>query len=298
MKNITILGAGLMGHGLAQIFASAGHEVMVFDPETASLNTLKTRIGANLTGLGQTHECLFRITGTADLHVACANADLVIEAAPENLAMKQSLFAKVEAIVRPETILASNTSVIPITDIMGNLTHKARALGTHFWNPPFLVPLVEIIGTNWTSPETIEAVTTLLQAAGKTTVHVKKDVPGFIGNRLQNALWREAIWLVESGICTAEDVDIVVKASFGRRLAVLGPMENMDLIGTDLTLAIHNIVMPALDARPKASPYLESLVAEGKLGMKSGEGLRHWTEAEKAETRARLFNELKRQASE
>ena len=133
----------------------------------------------------------------------------------------------------------------------------------------------------------------LHEAANKKPAHVKKDVPGFIGNRLQQALWREAISLVENGICDAETVDAVVKASFGRRLAVLGPLENADLIGTDLTLAIHNVVLAAIDSRPRPSPYLEGLVAEGKLGFKSGEGFRKWSAGEQAALRAKLVQHLK-----
>ena len=189
--------------------------------------------------------------------------------------------------------LASNTSVIPITAIMQDLRERSRALGTHWWNPPFLVPLVEVIGTQWTSPQVIATTMELHAAAGKTPAHVKKDVPGFIGNRLQHALWREAIALVEHGICDAKTVDDVVKASFGRRLAVLGPIENADQVGTDLTLAIHDVVLPAIENRPGPSPYLQDLVAAGKLGFKSGEGFRKWTPEEQTALRMRVMKHLK-----
>ena len=139
---------------------------------------------------------------------------------------------------------------------------RERALGTHWWNPPFLVPLVEVIGTQWTSPQAIDWTMALHAAAGKKPAHVKKDVPGFIGNRLQHALWREAISLVENGICDAETVDTVIKAAFGRRLAVLGPLENADLVGTDLTLAIHKTVLP--DDRQPAGPVALSGKACGR----------------------------------
>ena len=133
----------------------------------------------------------------------------------------------------------------------------------------------------------------LHEAAGKKPAHVKKDVPGFIGNRLQHALWREAISLVEHGICDAETVDAVIKTSFGRRLPVLGPLENADLVGTDLTLAIHNIVLPAIDAGQRPSPYLQRLVADGKLGFKSGEGFRKWSAGQQATLRAKVMQHLK-----
>jgi 3-hydroxybutyryl-CoA dehydrogenase len=234
-----------------------------------------------------------RVRVCAVLAETVAAADFVVEAVREDLAVKQRLFADIERAARPDAILASNTSVIPITAIMGNLAHRECALGTHWWNPPYLVPLVEVIGTEWTSPQAIDFTMKLHKDVGKTPVHVKKDVPGFVGNRLQHALWREAISLVEHGICDAETVDTVIKAAFGRRLAVLGPLENADLVGTDLTLAIHKTVLPAIDSRPGPSPYLEKLVADGKLGMKSGEGFRTWTPAQQAELRARVLRHLK-----
>ena len=134
----------------------------------------------------------------------------------------------------------------------------------------------------------------LHKGIGKTPVHVKKDVPGFVGNRLQHALWREAISLVEQGICDAETVDVVVKASFGRRLAVLGPIENADMVGLDLTLAIHQTVLPAIDSRPAPSPLLKKLIGEGKLGFKTGEGLRKWSAGEQAALRLKVLQHLKK----
>jgi 3-hydroxybutyryl-CoA dehydrogenase len=236
---------------------------------------------------------LDRVHPEYGLAVAVRDADYIVEAAPEDLSLKQQLFAEIEARARPDAILASNTSVIPITDIMQGLRRRDRALGTHWWNPPYLVPLVEVIGTQWTSRQAIEFTMTLHREAGKQAVHVKKDVPGFVGNRLQHALWREAVALVEHGICDAETVDTVVKASFGRRLAVLGPLENADLVGTDLTLAIHRTVLPAIECRPGPSPYLEQLVADGKLGMKSGEGFRTWTPEQQAALRAQVLRHLR-----
>jgi 3-hydroxybutyryl-CoA dehydrogenase len=290
---IAVVGAGLMGHGIAQVFALAGHDVTITDSVAANLDTVKSRIAANLRDLGDDQGAVSRVTPHADLGDAVREADYVVEAILEDLPLKQKLFAEIERHVRPQTILASNTSVIPITSIMQGLKARERALGTHWWNPPFLVPLVEVIETQWTSPDAIASTMALHEAVGKKPAHVKKDVPGFIGNRLQHALWREAIALVEQGICDAATVDAVIKASFGRRLAVLGPLENADLVGTDLTLAIHRTVLPAIDRRPGPSPYLEGLVKDGKLGFKSGEGFRTWTAAEQAALRARVLQHLK-----
>jgi len=221
-------------------------------------------------------------------------AAFVFEAAPEKMALKQALFAEVEAHAPEGAILASNTSVMPITEIMAGLRLKGRALGTHWWNPPHLIPLVEVIRTEWTGEAAMAATMALLADAGKTPVRVEKDVPGFIGNRLQHALWREAISLVERGICDAEAVDTVIKASFGRRLAVLGPLENADLVGTDLTLDIHNTVLADLEARPGPSPLLQAMVAGGRLGMKSGEGFRRWSPEEAQAVREKVVRHLRK----
>ena len=290
---IGVLGAGLMGHGIAQIFALHGHEVAIYDPVQAALDVVKTRIVANLRDLGQDQTAVERVTPRATIAEAVRGADFVVEAALENLAVKQTIFAEVEKHARADAILSSNTSVIPITQIMRGVKDGGRTLGTHWWNPPYLVPLVEVIGTDRTSQATIDWTMALHKALGQQPVHVKKDVPGFVGNRLQHALWREAIALVENGICDAETVDIVVKASFGRRLAVLGPLENVDMVGLDLTQAIHETVLPAIDSRPAPSPLLKKLMDAGKLGFKSGEGLRKWSAEEQAALRLKVLKHLK-----
>ena len=291
---IGILGAGLMGHGIAQIFALHGHDVTIYDPAQAALDVVNARIAANLRDLGQDAGAASRVTPAATIEAAVRDADFVVEAALENLEVKQKLFAEVEKFARADAILSSNTSVIPITQIMQGVANGARTLGTHWWNPPYLVPLVEVIGTDRTSQAAIDWTMALHKALGQQPVHVKKDVPGFVGNRLQHALWREAISLVEHGICDAETVDIVVKASFGRRLAVLGPLENADMVGLDLTQAIHETVLPAIDSRPAPSPLLKQLMGEGKLGFKSGEGLRKWSPEEQSALRMKVMQHLKK----
>ena len=292
--HISIIGAGLMGHGIAQVFAQAGHKVRVYDAYSASLDTLHARIESNLRDLDEPADCLSLVSGHADLGEALAGAQFVFECAPEKLELKREIFAKLEKFAPKDAVIASNTSVMPIGSIVGDLATRARMLGTHWWNPPFLVPLVEVVGTPDTDLRHIESMMALLSAAGKTPVRVMKDVAGFVGNRLQHALWREAVSLVERGICDAETVDRVIKAAFGRRLAVLGPLENADLVGTDLTLAIHKTVLPDIDHRPGPSPYLERLVAEGKLGFKSGEGFRKWSAEEQAALRGKVLQHLKK----
>jgi 3-hydroxybutyryl-CoA dehydrogenase len=291
---IAVVGAGLMGHGIAQVFALAGHDVTITDSHRPNLDTVKSRVAGNLRDLGDDETAVERVRPVAALADAVRDADFVVEAVLEDMHLKQKIFGEIEKNVREDTILASNTSVMPITQIMQGLRHRERALGTHWWNPPFLVPLVEVIATQWTSPQAIENTMKLHEQAGKQPAQVKKDVPGFIGNRLQHALWREAISLVEQDICDAATVDAVIKASFGRRLAVLGPLENADLVGTDLSLAIHQTVLPAIDSRPGPSPYLEGLVKSGKLGFKSGEGFRKWSAEQQAALRAKVLQHLKK----
>lgn len=290
---VAVVGAGLMGHGIAQVFATAGHRVLIYDPDPAVRATVRERIASNLAALDRDPRAVDRVETAAGIPAAVRAADAVIEAGPENLELKRRIFAEIEASAPTRALLASNTSVIPITQIMRDLAHPDRALGTHWWNPPHLVPLVEVIKTTRTSAAAVEAMTGLLRQAGKTPVTVHKDVPGFVGNRLQHALWREAIALVADGVCDAETVDTVVKASFGRRLAVLGPLENADLVGTDLTLAIHETVLADLDRSPGPSPYLRALVSAGKLGMKTGEGFRRWTAASQTALRERVAAFLK-----
>jgi len=296
-ETIAIIGAGLMGHGIAQVFAQARHRVRVYDAHRSALDSLNSRIRANLDQLGLPRGAEERVSGHADLAEAVQGAAYVFEAAPEKLELKRSIFADLVRVAAPEALLASNTSVVPIGEIAAGLDTATRILGTHWWNPPFLVPLVEVVATNRTASSAVDRMVELLSSVGKQPVRIRKDVPGFVGNRLQHALWREAIAIVAEGIADAETVDTVVKASFGRRLAVLGPIENADLVGTDLTLDIHKVVLQHLDRSPDPSPYLAGLVERGRLGMKSGEGFRKWSSKEAAALRSRVFAHLKQSAS-
>jgi 3-hydroxybutyryl-CoA dehydrogenase len=165
-------------------------------------------------------------------------------------------------------------------------------VGTHWWNPPYLVPLVEVVQAEATSTDVVSRAMELLATAGKSPVHVLRDIPGFVGNRLQHALWREAFALVGDGVCDAETVDRVVKSGFGLRLPMLGPMETADLVGLDLTLAIHEYILPYLDRTPGPAPILREKVERGELGMKTGRGFRPWTEDQAQSVRERLIDQL------
>ncbi len=296
MNRIAVIGGGLMGHGIALTFARVGHLVCVTDPVPEALASVPARIGDSLKLLGaqadEVKDALERVTLSASVEDAVSNAQYVFEAAPEKLELKQSLFSQIEAAAPVNAVLASNTSVIQISKIMQGLERRQRALGTHWWNPPHMIPLVEVVKTDLTDSSVAQDMIQLLGQAGKKPVLVEKDVPGFIGNRLQHALWREAIALVENGICTAEAVDDVVKASFGRRMAVLGPLENADLVGIELTQDIHRQVLFDLDRREAPSPYLEHLITQGRKGMAAGAGFRDWEDADLAATKERIATHL------
>jgi 3-hydroxybutyryl-CoA dehydrogenase len=294
--NIGVIGAGLMGHGIAYLLAAAGHTVRIYDPSKEWRESLSTRLESARALLGGDPALLGRISAHDQTAPAMQDVAFVFEAAPEKLPLKQQLFAELEALTAPDTILASNSSAIPSTRIGEKLKHRERVVGTHFWNPPHLVPLVEVTQNEKTSAETVQRTMTLLREAGRNPVHVKKDIPGFVGNRLQHALKREAIALVAAGVCDAETVDEVVKTGFGARMAVLGPMEQTDLVGVDLTLDIQNMLLADLDRSTEPTALIKGLVSAGKLGMRSGEGFRTWTPQSADAVRERLRNSLAAQA--
>ncbi len=296
-QKIAVVGGGLMGHGIAYLFAAAGHEVGVFEPAEEVRATLPERLRAIADLFGDDPAPLMKKIAAHDrLAPAVNDAAFVFEAAPERLPLTQRIFADLEGAVAPDTVLASNSSAIPSTEIGRHLEHRQRVIGTHFWNPPHLVPLVEVIENEKTSPEVVHKTVELLRHAGKTPVHVRRDIPGFVGNRLQHAMKREAIALVAAGVCDAETIDTVVKEGPGARMAVLGPMEQSDLVGLDLTLDIAEVLYADLDRTAGPHPFLRQKVKDGKLGMKTGDGLRTWTAEAAAAVRQRLSRFLVEQA--
>lgn len=285
-----------MGHGIAYIFARAGHRVRVYDPSLDALKSLPDRLLAIANLLGEDREASAGVEALSDMKAALAEASFVFEAASENIELKQDLFAQFETLTEPACVLASNTSAIPLKVIGARMADRSRLVGAHFWNPPHLVPLVEVSQLGPENLAAVEKVIKLLAEAGRHPVHVKRDVPGLIGNRLQHALKREAIALVADGICEAEVIDDVVKLGFGKRMSVLGPLEQSDLVGVGLTEAIHQVLLPDLDRTPHVQDYVVELVRRGKLGMDAGEGFRKWSPEEAAEVRRRLSEFLASEA--
>jgi 3-hydroxybutyryl-CoA dehydrogenase len=296
VQKIGVIGGGLMGHGIAYLFAAAGYEVAVFEPAADIRASLPQRLQAILDLLGDDPALVGRISAHDALAAAMDGVAFVFEAAPEKLPLKQQIFAELESLVAPDTILASNSSAIRSTEIGQHLKHRERVVGTHFWNPPHLVPLVEVIQNEKTSSEVVRKTMELLSSSGKVPVHVRRDVPGFVGNRLQHAMKREAIALVAAGVCDAETIDTVVKEGFGARTAVLGPMEQSDLVGLNLTLDIAEVLYEHLDRTPGPHSLLRDKVKAGKLGMKTGAGMRTWTPEAAEAVRARLSDFLAAQA--
>lgn len=300
INSVAVIGAGLMGHGLAQIFAAHGCRVRLQDVRQEALALARESIRANMSlmaqgGLGRAEEiepALAMIQTTTELEEAADGAQFVVEAVNENLELKQMIFRRLDRICPAETILATNTSVISISEVAEKARGRDRIVGTHFWNPPYLVPLVEVIRARDTSEQTMGITLAFLARVGKHPVRVEKDVPGFVGNRLQHALWREAISIVEHGIAEPAVVDEVIKFGFGVRLPVLGPLENADLAGLDLTLAIHDYILEHLDRSTEASALLRRKADHGELGFKSGVGFQTWSPEAIAEVRRNLQEHL------
>ncbi len=285
IQHIGVLGAGLMGHAIAQVFASAGYRVNIYDADVSMLEKAKERIAANFdvfiqlklaTSEGR-ERCLDLVAVSSDLQMFCNGPQVIIEAISEEMTVKRNAYAAIEKYTPSDTILTSNTSALSITDISAAMEHKTRFLGTHFWNPPHIIPCVEVIMGASTSEDDFNTVYLLLEKVGKVPVRVLKDVPGFLGNRLQHALWREAISLLENKIASAEDIDKVVKYGFGIRMPFIGPLETADLAGLALTRDIHQYLFPYLESSQKPSPLLDTLVAEGAAGVKAGRGFYRWT---------------------
>jgi len=291
--NLAVLGGGLMGHSIAGIFARHGARVSVYEPFPEVRDSIPRRLAEQLERQGLPTSTADELELHADLEAAVAGADLVIEAVTEDLALKQDLFQQVGDLL-PTAVLATNSSVLRTSDVAARTASPARVLGTHWFNPPHLVPVVEVVQGEQTAFEYVSWVMNLLTQAGKLPVHVRKDVPGFIGNRLQHALWREAIHLVEAGVCDAETVDLVARNSFGLRLAAVGPIENADYVGLDLTLAVHQNVFPSLCRDEEPSALLRTLVERGELGAKTGKGFTEWPPGRRDALARRLDEHLLR----
>jgi 3-hydroxybutyryl-CoA dehydrogenase len=294
-QSAAVIGTGMMGPGIALTLALGGVRSTIVSrtAEGAAAGLARARAQAGvlvangLAGAEDAQRALERLAASADFDSAVAGADLVVESGPEDMAWKQELFARMDGMARPGAALASNTSGLSITAIASRCSRPERVLTTHFWNPPHLMPLVEIVKGEKTSAETAEAVRRLLADCGKTPVVVKKDRPGQLGNRLQMALVREAANIVAEGIADAEDVDAVAKNGFGLRMPAYGIFEHQDIVGLDLGIRVVDYVARDLYNEPRAPENMRELVRTGKVGAKSGQGFYDWSAKSADEVRAR-----------
>jgi 3-hydroxybutyryl-CoA dehydrogenase len=292
---VAVIGTGMMGPGIALTLAKGGSRVALYGRSQQSVERGFAHLDEALAFLRDNRlmnaaEGMVlreRIWGTHDLEEAVAGAGLVQESIPEHLDTKRALFGQLEELCGAETILTSDTSGLRISDIVVNLKRPERASTAHFWFPPHLMPLVEITQGEHTSTATVEKLVALMRRCGKVPVVARKDVPGQIANRLQHALFREAVHMVQEGIASAEDVDLSLKMGPGRRWPVYGVLEHHDVVGVDLGLAIQTSLAPGLCHFPGALPLLQEKVARGELGVKTGQGFYNWSERDPEAVKAR-----------
>ena len=300
IQGIAVVGAGLMGHGIALELAAHGYAVRLHDRDQAQLERANGSIAdglARLVDIGRitaedADAAPTRIIMETDLRAAVADVDLVIEAVSEDLELKRAVFHDLDAWAPPHAILASNTSTFMPSLLAAATTRPERVLVAHYFNPPYLLPLVELVRGERTSDATVATMRDLYHGIGKSPAVVQREAPGFVGNRLQMALLREALAIVDAGIASPEDVDTIVKTSFGRRLAVAGVFEVFEAAGWDLTLAVADQLFPSIDRSAEPPASLREKVARGELGLKTGRGFYEWTPEEAAALRRRIGDGL------
>lgn len=298
MATVGIVGAGLMGHGIAVALARGGHDVNVYDPDQRTMETLPDRVTRALAHCGVTEpdgrEVRARIRPAHRLPDALDNVEIVVEATPERLETKHQVLESVEDAIPSSVPVWTNTSVLSVTSIAATMRHPERLVGVHWWNPAYLVPLVELAPGEKTDERHLDEAEEMVGALGKTVVRLHQDIPGFIGNRLQFALVREAFHLLEQGACAPETIDTVVRNGFGLRLAAVGPMENADYIGLDLTRSILAHLAPSLGTAKEPSHFLDTLLSKGRRGAAAGQGLLPWPPGRRAEVARRLDEGIRR----
>ena len=276
---IAIIGMGSMGPGMAARLARGGHGVSVHDTSPTAMDrarSLQPMIATALDGLGIT-DTGGTLSFADTLQTAVAGVDLVIENVPENVDLKAALYRQLAPLLGPTTILATDTSGIPITTLQAHVADPARFVGMHWSNPPHIIPMIEVIAGAHTAPATTEAITALIRQLGLLPVVLKRDVPGFVENRVLYALLRECVDLVETGVIDAEDLDTCVRWGIGFKLSVIGPMRLLDMAGLDIYQSVASFLNAALCNRPDVSPMVTDRTAQGQLGMKTGGGLFPYT---------------------
>ncbi|WP_232688265.1 3-hydroxyacyl-CoA dehydrogenase family protein [Halobacterium zhouii] len=281
---VAVLGAGTMGHGIAQVSAMAGHDVWLRDVEDDIVRDGLNSIESNLEGgverekvtPGERDATLDRLTGTTDLDEAAGDADLVVEAVPEDTDLKQSVLSEAADAAPADAVLASNTSSLPVTELASVLENPERFVGLHFFNPVHIMALVEVVVAEQTSDETLAFASDFVEDVGKTAVEVT-DSPGFASSRLGVALGVEAMRMVEEGVADPRDVDAAMELGYNHPM---GPIELGDVVGLDVRLDILEHLREELGERFRPPQSLKRKVRAGKLGKKTGEGFYIWEDGE------------------
>jgi len=293
IKNIAVIGLGTIGHSVAQFFATGGCTVKCFDPQREARETVTSRIHSNLEQMAaagivapnQIDEIIGRLVICDSPAQALEEAEFVSEAAVEDLAVKQELFANLETMVTPETILASNTSSHPMSQISKRMQHRQRALVTHPFNPPHLLPVIEVVPTAETLESVVDSTMELLQRMGKQPVRLRKEVPGFLINRIQTAMVREVWDLLDQDVASAEDIDAAVRGSLGFRLAAIGPLEVCDFAGLDIWARVFGNLSEDIRSSTDLPAGIQKLVDSGQFGTKTGRGFFDYSEPGQLEDR-------------
>jgi 3-hydroxybutyryl-CoA dehydrogenase len=280
VKRVAMVGAGTMGAGMAMCYAQAGYEVALYSKSPEGLERALARIAKSqavwvqegLISAEEAEAARGRIATSTRLEEALDGVQYMLESVPENLALKQDLFRQMESLCPADTVLATNTSGLSITAIASVCEHPERVGGQHWANPAEIVPLVEVVRGELTSDNTVDVIYRVTEKLGKVPVVVKKDIPGFASNRLQYAVLREALYLVESGVLSPEDVDRTLKSGVGFRYPWLGPLETVDLGGLDVFHTISQYLFKELSTMQTTPEFFDQLAADGKYGIKTGEG--------------------------
>lgn len=288
-SSAAIIGGGIMGGDIAIVFAAGGWNVHVMSPSQNTRDALPARVAAGLKKLGAPDANAALVNTYASIEeLPLGDISIVVEAATEDLPLKHRIFSDLERLARPDAILTSNTSTFPVAAIGKHFKTRSRIAGTHFFMPAHLVPLVEIVSAQFTDRKVAERLIALMRELGKAPIDVTKDVPGFVGNRLQHALVREALWLLANGVTTPEGIDTAVRFGFGFRYIACGPMMQKELSGWDTNLFAATSVYPHLYNETGPPAFLKEMVEKGHIGMKSKRGLWEWTDEAIAREKARI----------
>jgi 3-hydroxybutyryl-CoA dehydrogenase len=293
-KHALVVGGGTMGVGIIAMFLGHGWKVDVVSRSASTRDSLPEACGRALAAMGKPADTSGLATYATLPEATWSKIDIVVETVTEDLALKQKLFAETEALALPDAAITSNSSSFPISEIAKGLKTQGRMLGLHFFMPAHLIPLVEVVRSVHSDVKQAERLGEIMSSLGKRPVQVKKDVIGFLGNRIQGALMREALWLIEEGVASPEDIDATVRLSFGFRYAAAGPIVQKEHSGWDTTCAVAKIIWPDLSNAKGPPPVLQRNVDEGRLGFKTKRGFFEWNDESIAKERARYERALRK----